>query len=213
MCSKHLSVGFWSSIIILGAFLALVVFLSCSTAEAQDVHPVVGVRVHVSPSRVHKGTGFFVTKTHVLTAYHILEDHLKDAAILITTSKGTSVEAKLIAFSKIRDLALLEAQGPTSTGLSFCNDYDVGDKVYLLTYEKGKLISKTGKIKRIKDTIISHYVRSNIPTKMGYSGAPVLKQTAKAVCLVGVHRLAGSIHIPGYIAYEFAKEALSKKPK
>lgn len=208
MVNKHTPIFFWSSVVI---FIAFLVFLMCSTAVAQEVHPVVGVQVRVSPATSHKGTGFFVTDKHILTAYHVLDGRLKNTPILITTSKGTSVEVKLIAFSKIRDLALLEVQGPMRTGLPFCfcNYYAKGDKVYLLTYENGKLISKSGKIKKIKETIITHYVRSTIPTATGYSGAPVLKQTAKAVCLVGVHRLAGSIHIPGYIAYEFTKEALN----
>jgi S1-C subfamily serine protease len=154
---------------------------------------------------VTHGTGFFIDKTHVATAAHLLlttsdrspasSYYLSRVQRIIGSFHGSLFDLKLIGLSPINDVAVLEAVGaPSNHGvLEWGNSSQatVGETVYTL----GNLLSmdvkalsagvlRNNKMTYSSNAMVSEVLDVNIATGGGNSGAPFVDSSGKVIGIV-----------------------------
>ncbi len=184
---------------------SLVMFASV-VSYAQSKYSVVEIRTVDKNGKKYHGTGFYIRSNVIVTAYHVISKRNPDKDITATGCGDVPVKVRLLKYSKIRDLAVLSIKGGGSMPFAICDSYRTSDPVYLLTYKNGKYIKKKGYLLYISNKLL----RSSIPTRPGYSGSPIIKKHFVNKCIVGLHRLKGSYHIPAPVIRKFIKEALDE---
>ena len=136
--------------------LAFLFIIGCSPeAESQGRYSVVNVFASKPPPNPGKtyGTGFYVERNIILTAYHILSGRDRTKDIVIVGYGNKPVKAELIKIDKAKDLALLRIKGNGESPFRLCDAYTIGDSVYLLSRKDNKYMKRRGKI-RVKTTSI-----------------------------------------------------------
>lgn len=133
------------------------------------------------------GAGYFVDKTHILTAQHVIDGV---ADIKIKTLSENSYSAKLVNQDEDRDLALLEVNVDKDQvkPLSFADSYKLGETAIAighpggLTYSVSKgIISNT---KRQLKSTASRLIQVDTAISPGNSGGPLIDLNGNVIGLV-----------------------------
>ena len=153
-------------------------------AIAQKYHPLESKQK--SKIRDSAGTGFFVSKSKVLTNYHVIGS-CKDIELI---RKGYASVAKVTAKDANNDLAVLEAETANSNALKFRDGTGVriGDEVVALGYslDIGATIKLTsGSISALaglEDETTR--LQMSAPVEPGNSGGPLLDKSGHVVGVI-----------------------------
>ena len=149
--------------------------------------------VHASVVRIGGGTGVVVSPDGmVLTAYHVVDSY--SGAVPIRFSNGQSINAKIVASSKLQDLALLKLPTPTKTAYPYApiarSEPGVGSEVVIIGHPGSKSgreawHASTGKILWYGDMVgIRGDLAYNAWTYWGHSGSPVFDTNG---AIIGIH--------------------------
>jgi len=139
-----------------------------------------------SPSQMQSvGTGFFVTKKHILTCAHVV-DNAVNIVINIPGSGKKPYKAKLLGFAQSIDLALLEIEDYESSDIVPLADINYvinpGEDIYACGYPLGSDLPKVSKGN------ISGYNNGTIqitaPVNPGNSGGPLFNTDGVAIGVV-----------------------------
>ncbi len=81
------------------------------------------------------GTGFIWDRAgHIVTNYHVIENHSKNQPVSVTLKDGRSLDAKIVGFEAHRDIAVLKIEEPKNLPVGFSekladsSDIQVGQK-------------------------------------------------------------------------------------
>jgi len=191
----------------------LVLVLSFSKSSfSSDEDLVVEVRAtfYKSPRtnkyKYIKGSGFYVRRNLILTAYHVIEKRVKSDPITVIGSDFNEVEVELVYANKFEDVALLRIVGHGRNVVNFCEKINYGDDAYLITRVDGEVVKKSGRINHIQE----RFLISTIKTRPGYSGSPVFIKRGFSICIGGMHRLSGSRHAPSWRLKRAIKKYLNR---
>lgn len=149
--------------------------------------------VHASVVRIGGGTGVVVSpKGLVLTAYHVVDD--ASGAVPIRFSNGDTIDATIVASSKLQDLALLKLPTPRDVAYPYApisrTEPGVGAEVLIVGHPGAKSgrsawHASSGEVLWYGDMVgIRGDLAYNAWTYWGHSGSPVF-DTRGAV--VGIH--------------------------
>lgn len=135
------------------------------------------------------GTGFIVAKEHVMTCAHVVGD---SARIRVTSSRGTTHEARVVAKDAANDWCLLAVDGLSGEPIPMApGTPSVGATIYCLGYPLGGVqdsddpIAGGGNVaalKRIDGD--DRFLQITAPINPGNSGGPVLDQQGRWVGIV-----------------------------
>lgn len=144
---------------------ALILSLSCLCAHAQGVR-VKAERHEPNATITSWGTGCFVGKRHVLTAYHVI-----DSGALYAEVAGEWRKCKLIRADKKHDLALLDCTAESDDVVKLAQP----ELIY------GSFSDESGPVENRDLTATGGDVKGNV--RHGNSGGPVLNRKGE---LLGV---------------------------
>ncbi|MBU8878505.1 trypsin-like peptidase domain-containing protein [Bacillus sp. FJAT-29790] len=100
--------------LLLSSFILMFFFSNPVKAETRSIdelrNSVVRILCYATDGGIYTGSGFAVGSSepvrHIVTNYHVVEPNLDGVAILL--SKEDQIEAKVIAFDMVKDIAVLE---------------------------------------------------------------------------------------------------------
>lgn len=149
--------------------------------------------VHASVVRIGGGTGVVVSpEGMILTAYHVVDSYRGEVPIRF--SNGDTINARIVASSKLQDLALLKLPTPSKTAYPYApiarSEPGVGSEVVIVGHPGAKSgrdawHASTGEILWYGDMVgIRGDLAYNAWTYWGHSGSPVF-DTRGAV--IGIH--------------------------
>jgi hypothetical protein len=134
------------------------------------------------------GTGFFVAANGALiTNAHVVENC---AAIHVTTSEGTTSDAKIVARDVRNDLALLGANVTAKKVAAFRASIRLGESVEAFGYPFADVLAKSGNFTLGNVSALvgigedSRYLQISAPVQPGNSGGPLLDQNGNLVGVV-----------------------------
>ena len=149
-------------------------------------------RVHASVVKVADGTGVVISgRGHILTAHHVVHGS-NTSRVTVTMSDGTRAVADIVAFSRHRDLALLQltdrSRVYTSATLT-AGQARSGDTVVVVGHPdkssgRGDWHASIGSVLTARGGARDS-MRHDAWTFWGHSGAPIFDETGR---LIGIHR-------------------------
>jgi S1-C subfamily serine protease len=178
------------------------------TASAQFRGSVAQVYVE----EVGRGTGFFVTRSLIMTNKHVVataydmvtKEYTEFADSVIISHGGISIRGLVVAVSPKYDLAIIMVRGKGPRPFKFCKKVDPEKEVEIWTYDFGKFREKTG---NIRDSWGSFFVTS-VSVIHGNSGSPLIQNRGLRKCVAGVTfaayvRSGEGLHLTAVVAREF----------
>lgn len=193
------------------ALVAITLFVG--TAAAQFRGSVAQIQVEDNG----RGTGFFVTRSLVMTNKHVVatsydplaREYTDFARTVIVEHGGLSIRGLVVAVHPVYDLALVMVKGRGPRPFKFCEKIDIDKEVEIWTYDFGRFKEKPG---NIRDSWGSFYVTS-IAVVQGNSGSPMIQNRGLRKCVAGVTfaRYTGSgegLHVSAVVAREFLGDYL-----
>jgi len=131
------------------------------------------------------GTGFFVSKTgHIVTNHHVIEgcDAVK------VSFKGNEIEAKILAFDKMNDLAIIKAKiKPNKVYSVSREDVALLEDIIIAGFPLGKKVSAAIKTSKGSITALAGYgdnyseFQTDAALNQGNSGGPIMDQKGNVV--------------------------------
>jgi S1-C subfamily serine protease len=188
--------------------------LFVGTASAQFRGSVAQVYVE----EVGRGTGFFVTRSLIMTNKHVVataydtnaKEYTEFAEEVIVSHDGISVRGLVVAVSPKYDLAIIMVRGKGPRPFKFCEKVDLEKDVEIWTYDFGRFKEKPG---NIRDSWGSFLVTS-VAVVHGNSGSPLIQNRGLRKCVAGVTfaayvRSGEGLHLTAVVAREFLNEYLN----
>lgn len=142
---------------------------------------VVVIRTYDAYGQEYVGTGFFTTKTQILTNYHVLDSAVK---VKITGLDGREYSVMRInRMDSKSDMILLKMNETNTDYLRYATGIKRGEKVYCVGNPLGLTGHFTeGLVSRIdKDIDGNTYIQTSLPCGQGMGGAPVLNKEGKVI--------------------------------
>lgn len=141
------------------------------------------------------GTGFFWDLDgHVVTNYHVIAR--ASAGVTVAFSDGTTSPAKIVGFSKAKDLAVLKVErvpdGLDLIPVGTSGDLKVGQNVHAIgnpfgldqSLSRGVISALGREIRSLQETTIHDVIQTDAAVNPGNSGGPLLDSAGR---LIGVN--------------------------
>ena len=190
-------------------FIALLALSVAFLPETTDIRKFYDqVTVVYCPNEGYYGTGWFVNKDYVITAYHVVEYCTN---ILLIRDPWSS-PAQLVAFASTNDIAVLRPAQPPSwaRGVPLDREVHVGEQVYVVGYpiqvyeENGENITLMSRNPRVSLASVS-WIHDAKPlfeftpgTDKGNSGGPVVSAEDGGVVGLVVYARPGAVNTGFY---------------
>ena len=160
-----------------------------------------------------KGTGFFISPTHIITNFHVIQNSLDENTTILSNKKlsngaNISNRLKLLKVSSIYDLALLESENPVDHYLDIetIESYPQTDS-FLIAYAKDNLITAPIDYNQsLFDELILFQRDSALGDLKGTSGGPIINTAGN---VVGVNH-AGSDTVSSVISTRALNDFLNE---
>lgn len=135
-----------------------------------------------------QGSGFFVTKTHVVTNQHVLCDE-RDEDLWVVLESGRKLRAKLLRAEERLDAALLDVPDATKiTPLPLGDSTSVqrGDRVYAVGAPLGMSFTMSQGIvgHATRRSVGLSYIQIDLSITRGNSGGPLLDDEGRVIGLI-----------------------------
>ncbi|GBD34470.1 Putative serine protease HhoA [bacterium HR35] len=138
---------------------------------------------------ISNGTGFILNnKGHILTNYHVVDSSSVVKVVLNTYKPTIELDAQIISYDEINDIALLKIDYPLSQikHIMFANSVNLipGSKIYLLGYPlglEGDVSVKEGLFSRKINLDNKEFLEISIEAYPGNSGSPVFDEYGKVI--------------------------------
>ena len=137
------------------------------------------------------GTGFFVTKNHIVTNFHVIAN---SEDIYVSLPTGKKAKCKVFLKDQNNDLAVLEVIGNSGIEnpipLDLNNSAGEGEKVFTIGFP---LPEELGRNSKISDGIVNcssgieddpRFYQISIPIQPGNSGGPLFNKNGKVIGIV-----------------------------
>lgn len=132
------------------------------------------------------GSGFFINSNGwVVTNYHVIADAYS-AECYDYTGKLIKLN-EVVAYSKLKDIAILSSSEKPQYYASVGSGYRTGDTVYSLgsplgldlTFTQGLISQASRSFSELKDGI--SYIQTTVPISVGSSGCPLINEQAQVI--------------------------------
>ena len=164
------------------------------------------------------GSGVFISRTQVLTAYHVVGDA---DTVIVRTADGRDYPARVIRQATVADIALLEVLGtpnnqPTAP-LGNSNDLSIAEPVFVIGAPLGMdfsvssgILSARRRPSGLADLAPIEYLQTDASINHGNSGGPLLNLRGEVVGVVSfiLSESGGSDGLGFAIASNTARELL-----
>lgn len=179
----------------------LLVLLVLSACEDSDIAWMDGdedglAYICVSNGEVlHCGTGFFISKNEIVTAYHTIDDMTATENpwyVYLGKNKETLIrDVEIVKTSQGNDLVMIRLPSYESGGwFEVCStDAEWDNDIYITSYVDTKLEIEKGRVRRTKMAGYPGWIRTTANGYPGNSGSPIFD--AVYGCVVGVERKGG----------------------
>lgn len=144
--------------------------------------------VHEVPAGA--GTGFIWDRTgHIVTNFHVIENHSKSQPVSVTLKDGRSLDAKIVGYEPYRDIAVLKIENPKNLPVGFSekladsSDIQVGQKTIAIgnPFELSHTLT-TGVVSALGRTVPSpvpgisnrDMIQTDAAINPGNSGGPLM---------------------------------------
>ena len=158
------------------------------------------------------GSGFFVSREHIVTNYHVIAGAAHGTAKIVGKRRTYLIQG-IIAIDVDNDLALLQVTIPDVKPLRLgdSNKVRIGDQVYVAGSPKGlEGTFSDGIISRISRWEGKEHLQMTAPISPGSSGGPVLNNKGKVIG-VAFMTIEGGQNLNFAIPSKYVKALLSTK--
>jgi len=188
----------FKQIIILTFFLEFL--FSCDMAEV-DGEALVSIymkSINQKNEKYNRASGFFISPTDILTAYHLTKGKVKDHFYIKVQKDGKYFavrKARLVRTNKNYDLALIRTLNyETNAYLNICKNSKVFDEVVAAEYAQDEPDLSYGAI-FLKGSL---WIKTTTVSVPGRSGAPLIN--VKRGCVEGIIKGSVTTRRKSYIA-------------
>jgi len=132
------------------------------------------------------GSGFYINSDGwIVTNYHVIADAYSAEAY---DSGGKLIKLKkVIAYSKLKDIAIVSSEQKTESYARLSTTYRTGETVYALgsplgldlTFTQGIISQAKREFDDLKDGI--SYIQTTVPISVGSSGCPLINSSAEVI--------------------------------
>ena len=179
-------------------FLAVTLIISPIFSDIKSIvknskNAVIEIRVEGNKKEIF-GTGFFITKSSILTCFHLIDQKIENAYIIMNNDSIYSVK-KIMGYSKMYDMAILDI------GLDVCDkpleiadkSPEVGEEIIIVGNPLGYGWSVSDGLLSGKRNFegLGETYQTTASISMGSSGSPMMNLDGEVIGIISFKSILG----------------------
>ena len=163
--------------------------IACPIGLNQEIANNTGKSEEKAGSNISTGTGWLISSTNLVTAYHVIENA---TSIQVVTSEKDSIDAYVLATDASNDIAILRLNKPFKTIPLYLATKQprLGSKVAVLGYPLPdvlglKIQATSGEVSGLRGVgDDQRFFQISAPVQSGNSGGPLLNQEGEVIGII-----------------------------